>query len=258
MDQATFDVPLDSVKLTDGKLEFELKRFRGVFSGKLSDDGSQISGDWAQGPQPARPLVLHRFDPSKEPIPAKGWPLTAEERGFMTSHLERTRSLFLESISGVSEAQWKFKPAADRWSVAEVAEHITLSEGFLFKRATEDVMKVPPAPDRPMRTPAELKAGDEKVLTMVVDRSRRAQAPETLQPAGRFSGPDAVRKAFTEARQNSIEYIRKTNADLRNHAVVAGPLGIVDAYQQLLLMAGHTERHTLQINEVKAAASYPK
>jgi hypothetical protein len=32
----------------------------------------------------------------------------------------------------------------------------------------------------------------------------------------------------------------------------------MDAYQFLLLMAGHAERHTLQIEEVKAHQNFPK
>ena len=32
----------------------------------------------------------------------------------------------------------------------------------------------------------------------------------------------------------------------------------MDAYQAMLMLSAHSERHTAQINEVKAAAGYPK
>jgi len=35
-------------------------------------------------------------------------------------------------------------------------------------------------------------------------------------------------------------------------------MGMLDAYQWILLLSGHTERHTLQILEVKADPKYPK
>src|SRR5208282_3407039 len=48
--------------------------------------------------------------------PAQSTPLTAEEREFALKSLQATHDAFLQSISGLSEKQWKFKPAPDRWS----------------------------------------------------------------------------------------------------------------------------------------------
>ncbi len=136
LDQAAFDLPLDSVTLKDGAVQFELKRLRAGYQGKLSADGSEITGDFTQGGNP-RPLAFRRFDPSKEPPPLKGAPPNEEERHFMISHLERTRDLFVKSLDGLSEAQWRFKSAPERWSIAECAEHLVLSEEFLLKRSKE-------------------------------------------------------------------------------------------------------------------------
>ncbi len=108
-------------------------------------------------------------------------------------------------------------------------------------------------------TPGVLREKDENILKLVADRSRPAQAPEPLKPTNNFPTPEAAKAEFSKRRAGSIEYVRSTKDDLRNHAVVSGgPIGIMDAYQQLLLMAAHTERHTAQINEVKAATGYPK
>ena len=57
--------------------------------------------------------------------------LSKEDRKSASKYLDETRKKFLDSIKGLSEAQWKFKSALDRWSVAEVAEHIALSEDML-------------------------------------------------------------------------------------------------------------------------------
>lgn len=58
--------------------------------------------------------------------------LSGEERETALSSLQSTHDAFLKSISGLSEKQWRFKPAPDRWSVAEVAEHITISESTIL------------------------------------------------------------------------------------------------------------------------------
>ncbi len=49
----------------------------------------------------------------------------------------------------------------------------------------------------------------------------------------------------------------KTTPDLREH-VTEGPVGKLDAYEWLLFIGAHSERHTKQILEVKADAGFPK
>ena len=60
-------------------------------------------------------------------LPVSAQPLTRQERDSLVQHLEQTRQAFLQSISGLSDAQWTFKAGPDRWSIAEVAEHIAIS-----------------------------------------------------------------------------------------------------------------------------------
>ena len=67
--------------------------------------------------------------------------LSADERAEAVKYLEETQKNFLTAIKGLSEAQWKFKPAPDRWSVAEVAEHIAVSEETLLGMITNQIMK---------------------------------------------------------------------------------------------------------------------
>lgn len=50
--------------------------------------------------------------------------LTAAERDKALKYLESTKQGVLAATSGLSEAQWSFKAGPDRWSVAEVTEHI--------------------------------------------------------------------------------------------------------------------------------------
>jgi len=57
--------------------------------------------------------------------------LSPAERDHAVAELESSRKVFLEATSGLSEAQWNFKPAPDRWSIAECAEHIGVTEAFI-------------------------------------------------------------------------------------------------------------------------------
>jgi len=175
-------------------------------------------------------------------------PLTQQQRDFALSHLHATRKLFLDAIAGLSPAQWKFKPAPERWSIAECAEHVALSEDFMFER----VQKMVAAPASPEKKPA---VKDEELMKGWLDRSQKAQASGATQPTGRWGAPAKLAEFFIERREGTLDYVRTTQEALRSHFAGAGGL---DAYQWLLSIAGHTERHVLQINEVKADPGYPR
>ncbi len=175
--------------------------------------------------------------------------LTEEERDFAMSSLHASRKLFLDAIAGLSDAQWKFKPAPDRWSIAEVAEHITLTEGFLYNLVTDKVMKTEAVTDR---APVKHEQ-DEELLARMRDRSKKAKASEEMSPKGKYPTPAAAAEAFKQERDRNIEYIRTTQDDLRSHVQ-----GKMDGYQYFILIAGHAERHVAQMNEVKADPNYPR
>src|SRR6266508_1822590 len=74
--------------------------------------------------------------------------LSPEERQAAIKYLEETRQKVLDSMKDLSDAQWKFKPAPERWSAAEVAEHIAVSEETLLGLVTDRVMKSPATPEK--------------------------------------------------------------------------------------------------------------
>jgi hypothetical protein len=178
--------------------------------------------------------------------------LTNEEIQRASDHLQKTSSAFLASTQGLSESQLSFKAAPTRWSVAEVSEHIASAEDFLMGMIQERVMKAP------ARTEEEnLKEIDDFVLQAIADRTNKIQAPEPLIPTNRFGSSEASRDHFKASRAKTIAFLKETK-DLREHAIDS-PLGKkLDAYQWLLFISAHCERHTKQIEEVKADPNFPK
>jgi uncharacterized damage-inducible protein DinB len=174
------------------------------------------------------------------------------ERAYLLDQLQQSKKAMLASIEGLSEAQWTFKPAPAVWSVQECAEHIVLAESYIFS-GSQQILKTP-AVARPERSNSEV---DHVIVTRVQDRSQKATAPEPLVPGRKFATPADAAKAFTEARDQTIAYVKSTQDDLRTH-VGPGPAGPMDAYQFLLLLSSHSARHTAQIREVEANAAYPK
>jgi len=177
--------------------------------------------------------------------------VTPAEKDRALQYLESTKKNVLEATKGLSEAQWNFKPAPDRWSVAQVMEHIAAAEDFIRGMVKEKLMMAPAG-----EAGRDVKKTDESVLAMVPDRSHKAQAPEPLVPGNRFGSPEGSLKHFLETRAETEEFLKST-AGLRDH-VLDSPLGKLDGYEFVLFIAAHSERHTKQINEVKADPNFPK
>jgi hypothetical protein len=186
-------------------------------------------------------------------VSAKAQDVSQADKDRGLQYLESTKKGVLDATKGLSDAQWNFKPAPDRWSIAQVMEHLAAAEDMLRGLNQEQVMKSPAVP---VRSAEEMKKGDESVLTMVPDRTHKAQAPEPLKPSNRFGSPEAAQKHFVESRAATEEYLKNTSG-LRAH-LSDSPLGKLDGYEFVLFTAAHSERHTKQMLEVKADPSFPK
>jgi hypothetical protein len=182
--------------------------------------------------------------------------LTQADRDKAVAELKGSQRVFLDATKGLSPAQWNFKSAPDRWSVAECAEHIALAEGFIFGVISEKVMKAPATPEKR----DAVKGKDELIVPMLQDRSHKATAPEPIDPVKRPMSPEDSLKLFQDSRARTINYVTTTQDDLRNHFSdhPAPAIGTLDGYQWILFISGHTRRHTLQILEVKADPNFPK
>jgi hypothetical protein len=180
--------------------------------------------------------------------------LSKAEREKAVAELESSQKLFLDATKGLSMAQWNFKPAPDRWSVAECAEHIGVTEALVMKLITEQALKGPAEPEK-----RELVKGkDDTILAMVTDRSTKAKAPESIQPTRRWPTSEEITKNVLENRARTIEFVRTTQEDLRDHFLDHPIFKTLDSYQWMILISGHMRRHTAQILEVEADPNFPK
>ncbi|RYG39800.1 MAG: DinB family protein, partial [Chitinophagaceae bacterium] len=149
-------------------------------------------------------------------------------------------------------AQLAFKADSSSWSVAECVEHIATTENGLFTRAQSSLTV---AADPSKRS--EVKLGDEQIFKMITDRTSKFKAQEAVTPTGKFGDMQNALKEFTNLRDKNISYINTTTDDLRNH-YTDFPFGKIDAYQTIVFMAGHSKRHTAQIDEIIQNPNFPK
>ncbi len=180
--------------------------------------------------------------------------LSPAEREHAVAELESSRAAFLEATNSLSEGQWNFKPAPDRWSIAECAEHIGVTETLVLNLITEKALKGPGEPEKR----ALVQGKDTALMTAAVDRSTKFKAPEAIQPTRRWATSGEITKNVLENRARTIEFIHGTQEDLRDHFMDHPVFKTLDTYQWILLTSAHMRRHTAQILEVKADPNFPK
>jgi hypothetical protein len=186
------------------------------------------------------------------PLAIHAQELTQAEKDHAIQYLESTKKEVLDATKGLSEAQWNFKPAPDRWSCAQVMEHIAAAEDLIRDGLVKQQIMVSPAGD----ASRDVKGADTTIEARVPDRTHKVQAPEPLVPTNRYGTPEAALKHFLESRETTEQYVSSTPG-LRAH-VGDGPAGKMDGYEGILMVAAHSERHVKQILEVKADPNFPK
>jgi uncharacterized damage-inducible protein DinB len=173
--------------------------------------------------------------------------LTRMERQHLVAHFEMTGSWLVDEVSGLSPTQLRFRPAPGSWSILEVVDHLYVAEP-IYWQDLQNAMKAPPAKQRRPAT-------DEGMLWYGIDRTQRQKALATEEPKGQLrdvqTGLDALRKLHAQI----LQYAKTTNDDLRAHVVEREQS---DAYQWLLLISTHAQRHILQIREIKADPKFPR
>jgi DinB family protein len=165
------------------------------------------------------------------------------------SALDRARGDLHAAIESVPAELRDRAPAADRWSVAGVLEHLSLVDERFTAIITNKIGDARHAG-----------LGDEEgvppllppnVEAMLADRSERRTAPEPLHPRGLEWGAawdraEAARAAFRRA-------LASADGLALSRVIHAHPrFGALSAYQWGGFIAAHESRHAAQIREIAA------
>lgn len=179
--------------------------------------------------------------------------LTDAERKYAADLLQQTEDGVAKAVAGLSEAQLNFKPAPDKWSVSDCVKHIAITEQGLWQM-TNGAIQAAANPEKR----ADIKATDEQVVQMIESREHKVKTAPPMEPQNTpYKSMTEALESFKTNRGKLIEYVKTTDTDLRNH-VASLPMGTYDSYQMILFIAAHSNRHTQQMEEVKADPNFPK
>jgi len=179
--------------------------------------------------------------------PLAGEPMKAGDRQRLLAHLEMTESWLVSELNGLSPAQLTFRMTPESWSITDVTEHLAIAEPQYWQRV-QDSMKQP-------ATTEKLEATDAAILWYGIDRTNRQKTGEARVPHGTFKTAADALASFRKLRSTMRDYAQSTSEDLRSRRLLEGDM---DVYQWFLMISTHSQRHILQIREVKAHSGYPK
>ncbi len=182
------------------------------------------------------------------PAAALAGPMTAGERQRLIAHLEMTEDWLVGELEGLSEAQLTFKMTPESWSITDVAEHLAIAEPQYWTNLEASLKE-------PVKAGWKPQATDEQMLWYGIDRTNRQKTGEARVPHGTFPSAKASLASFRKLRGTMLATAKASQEDLRGRPFMGGGQ---DVYQWFLMISTHSQRHILQIREIKSHANYPK
>jgi hypothetical protein len=172
----------------------------------------------------------------------------------MLRHLDANRVVLRAAVDAVPPELRERRPSPDRWSVAEILEHLTRVEEqitrYLGAKLGEarDAGQLPPATDT---SPISGLLDHRRVI----DRRRVVTAGERVMPRGGIDSAAAL-AALENVRHALREVVVSVDGLALDTFSLAHPvLGPINGYQWFLFIGSHEARHAAQITEIAGDSS---
>jgi hypothetical protein len=163
----------------------------------------------------------------------------------LLDHLKQSRDALKKAVDATPAELRDKKPAADRWSVAQVLEHLVHVESGITTMLSRGLRKLEKDGLRPATEVSPvLPTIDSKRL---LDRGAALVAPEPVQPRTNLTSDQAM-QALTDAR-GALETTLLAGDGIDVDAI-RGPhpfLGELRFHQWLAFVGFHEQRHAAQI-----------
>jgi|ERR1019366_9112855 uncharacterized damage-inducible protein DinB len=158
---------------------------------------------------------------------------------------DNTLVLF-NSFNNLSQADVELKPSENVWSILEVLEHI-----FLINNAVLKVLTTLPPAEKTENMLSEL-FGEQKInKLLVINRSFKVAAPDFSNPKGSFKTTTDAKQNINSINDKIVNHINTNKIEQETHTIKHPILGEMTKVDWIHFMVSHTNRHILQIEEVK-------
>lgn len=175
--------------------------------------------------------------------------LTTEEKNYLIQYLKETAEKLETAIANFSKAE-DFKPSAEEWSLANVVEHLSITEQS-FRRALDFALSQPALS---IEEASEQRKSDNYIRKGNAGRAMKVKAPERVVPTCEKTVAESL-LVFKAKRADNISFIENSDKDFRLYFWTHPFFGPIDGFQVCVTMGAHLERHLLQIEEINGHTS---
>ena len=179
-------------------------------------------------------------------VPAGAEPVKPVDRQRLLAHLAMTESWLSSELTGLTPAQLTHRPGTGSWHILDVVEHLAIAEPQYWKMV-QDSMRQPPST-------GTIDATDADILWYGIDRTQRNRTGEAREPTGKYKDVQSALQDFRALRVTIRSFATDSQDDLRGRKLVDGNMSV---YQWLLMISTHSQRHILQIREIKDSPGFP-
>ena len=152
---------------------------------------------------------------------------------------------FVAALANVSDITWVFRPSQSVWSMAEVIEHVTMTDRGI-RGLVSSVL-------RPFEA-GERSAVDDAAIATIFDGDGPLPR-DAEEPSGTWTDRTSALRQFSEASAALAAWYDGTDVDLRSLTYAHPIFGLLDGVQWLLFAASHHDNHTRDVLELRDLAS---
>lgn len=164
----------------------------------------------------------------------------------LSTKIEQNLQALYHSYAELKEEQLHYKSAEKVWSILECLEHI-----YLIDKAVLAVLTTTESKYKTENGQTEL-FGEEKIRKLLVQgRSFKVPAPDYVQPKGEFTSNTLAKQSVDAIIESITHHIATNSIEQETYTFKHPILGPMTKTDWVHFMIAHTERHILQIEELK-------
>jgi uncharacterized damage-inducible protein DinB len=157
------------------------------------------------------------------------------------SQFQRSTENVAELISGLSETLFVLKPAPTKWSIAEILEHLNISDRGSYLAIVKS--------DQPATT-QDIEASEQRIAEMLRYNSNNWVAPDSATPKGTFKEVALSLHAFVQTRDKILDFVQQNDLSLFNANIAHPRLGHLTRQQWLQFVTWHANHHRVQMENI--------
>jgi uncharacterized damage-inducible protein DinB len=160
---------------------------------------------------------------------------------------DKIRTKLKETVSDLTEEQANFLPEGEKWTVANLVEHIAIVENGITRISAKLLTE---AQAIGAKAGGEAKISENFVQKVSWGRTQKFEAPERVHPTGNLTIVESLAKL--DENRPKLEELRPLfeSVECSDFKFPHPAFGDMSAHEWLALIGGHELRHIQQIKNI--------